>query len=82
MAVVPAAGIFPVTEKFEYRREMPPRYGRTVEEDPEDDMLKRMGLEGWELCGVVKVNDGWNSIFYFKRPLPQPWGAPSVVNLV
>jgi len=38
---------------------------------PEQEVLDRMGAEGWELVGVLPSNDGGLSVarLYFKRPV-------------
>lgn len=56
-------------QRYEYRREYPSRYGRTMEECPESDTLKRMGQEGWELCAVSSNDSAGNHVLYFKRAL-------------
>ena len=56
--------------KFEYLREFvsPYYYKQGLElESPGSDILKKRGLEGWELCAVSTPDSSGVEIFYFKR---------------
>lgn len=50
----------PKVEKWEYK---------TIEGIPHSDLLNRMGIEGWEMCGVCNLPLA-KPIYYFKRRPP------------
>lgn len=56
--------------KYEYKRDWVPKYDQGMpDRDPMSDILRRRGIEGWELCSVSEPGHGGTVVCYFKRLL-------------